>query len=445
MNHHIAIVLLAAGTASVAHAADELPKQLLHAEHAQGRLIAPSQLGPVKHVYYHVGTGETIISSVKQGQTVAADTGSSELIWSVNLLTHQCDGINGYSGISAIGFGDDIDGTDPWDVGGTWQSMGDIAPDTVVDCIGFNYWTAHADVDNDNDGNGDGIPGFGVVLDWWDSDNGLGTSHCTRLPLIQITLGGLEGGIDTEPGFYAGFLYTVDLSADNLGVDLTMEIGDSDDDPQGAAVYNSGVGELGNDYDLDGNDDADIDGDGLFDWTRGMRFIQPGTYDFDGDGILDGDIADQADTAIGMGKPAGYTLVQDDEGVWNWDIDLGAPAVATGVRSYTSVFLPPDPVTGAIIHSGFIFNFAGFADGVPLVASCDEGAFVPAAVIAHELYGPIGFICEPWDYNCDGLTDFFDVSDFLDDFANGADYNGDGSSDFFDVSDFLDDFTLGAP
>ena len=112
-----------------------------------------------------------------------------------------------------------------------------------------------------------------------------------------------------------------------------------------AAVYNSVVGELGNDYDLDDNDDADIDGDGLFDWTRGMRLIQPGTSDFDGDGILDGDIADQADTAIGMGKPAGYTLVQDAKsGDWGWEIDLDAPAVATGARSFTSVFLPPDPV-----------------------------------------------------------------------------------------------------
>ncbi len=420
-----------------------------------GKLVPMSQVGSVKHVYFNVGTGERIVTAMADGQTAAADTGESELVWDNDLLTHQCEGINGFTGISAIGLGDDIDGTDPWDVAGTWQSMGDIASDTVVDCIGFNYWSSMADTDLDNDGNEDGIPGFGIVLDWWDSDNGTGTSVSTRVPLIQLTFGTLQGGLDLDPGFFAGYLFTVDLTAENLGVDLTMEIGDSDGDSQGAAVANSiadpgfrdyPIGELGHDYDLDGNDDADIDGDGLFDWAMGTRFIQPGTFDFDDDGILDGDVASQGDTAIGMGKPAGYTLVDDGTGVWDWDIDLGAPAVATGTRAFSSVFLPPDPVTGDIIHSGFVFNFAGFVDGVPLTGSCDAGAFVPAAAISKSLYTPGDPVnpC-PGDINDDGLVDFFDVSDFLDQFALGADYNGDGLTDFFDVSDFLDDFGLGCP
>ena len=58
-----------------------------------------------------MGTGETIISSVTNGQTVGADTGSSKLVWSVDMNTHRCEGINGYTGISHIGFGDDIDAT----------------------------------------------------------------------------------------------------------------------------------------------------------------------------------------------------------------------------------------------------------------------------------------------------------------------------------------------
>ena len=442
-------IVLAAGIASTAMANET--NETFENTH-MGRLVPMSQVGPIKHVYVNIGTGERIVTAMADGQTAAADTGASELIWDCDLLTHQCEGINGFTGISAIGLGDDLADTDDFAMAATWQSMGDIASDTVVDCIGFNYWSSHADVDLDEDGNGDGIPGLGIVLDWWDADNGFQANECTRVPLIQLTFGTLEGGLDLAPDFFAGFLFTVDLTAENLGVDLTMEIGDSDGDLQGAAVGNSDggngypIGELGHDFDLDGADDADIDGDGLFDWTMGYRFIQPGTTDIDEDGTIDGDVADQADTALGMGKPAGYTLVDDGTGVWGWDIDLGAPAVATGTRSFTSILLPPDPVTGEIVHSGFVTTFAGFTDGVPNPPSCEAGAFVPAAAIAKSLFTPgTGTEFCDGDYNEDGLVDFFDVSDFLDDFGAGEDYNGDGLVDFFDVSDFLDDFGADCP
>jgi len=51
----------------------------------------------------------------------------------------------------------------------------------------------------------------------------------------------------------------------------------------------------------------------------------------------------------------------------------------------------------------------------------------------------------PADLFPDGVLDFFDVSNFLDLFAQGDDYNGDGLTDFFDVSAFLDDFGAGCP
>lgn len=433
MNQHTALILLAAGTASIAHAADEQPRDELP-QTAQGRLIAPSQIGPIKHVFYHIGTGETIISSVKQGQTVGTDTGSSELIWSVDLLTHQCEGINDYNGISAVGLGDDIDGTDPWDIGGTWHSEGDIATDTVVDCVRFNYFTTHEDVDLDNDGNGDGIPGFGIVLDWWGADNGFGANWCARVPLIQLTFSNLEGAMDLAPGLYAGFQFTVDLTSANNGESLVMEIGDTDGDLQGAAVHNP---QTGLSY-------PDMDGDGLFDWARQMRFIQPGSYDFDGDGILDGDVADQADTAIGMGNPAGYTLTRNGDGSWDWVADPDHPAIATGFKPYTRILLPPDPITGKIVDSGFLSTFAGFTDGVPNTPSCDDGEYRPAAIIAHALYSPRGSGCDnPADLNADGMINFHDIAAFLDDFATGRDFNDDGYTDFFDVSDFLDAFAAG--
>ena len=52
------------------------------------------------------------------------------------------------------------------------------------------------------------------------------------------------------------------------------------------------------------------------------------------------------------------------------------------------------------------------------------------------------------DFNGDGLSDFFDVSAFLNAFSAGssaADLTGDGMFDFFDVSAFLSAFGAGCP
>lgn len=51
----------------------------------------------------------------------------------------------------------------------------------------------------------------------------------------------------------------------------------------------------------------------------------------------------------------------------------------------------------------------------------------------------------PADLNGDGAVNFFDVSLFLQQFAQGGDYNGDGMTNFFDVSKFLQDFNAGCP
>lgn len=54
----------------------------------------------------------------------------------------------------------------------------------------------------------------------------------------------------------------------------------------------------------------------------------------------------------------------------------------------------------------------------------------------------------PADLTADGFLDFFDVSAFLNDFADQdptADFNADGQFDFFDVSAFLAAFAAGCP
>ncbi|MFG0246314.1 MAG: hypothetical protein ACF8MF_09740 [Phycisphaerales bacterium JB052] len=53
----------------------------------------------------------------------------------------------------------------------------------------------------------------------------------------------------------------------------------------------------------------------------------------------------------------------------------------------------------------------------------------------------IDAIC-PADINDDGVLDFFDISDLLND---RPDYNGDGVFNFFDVSAFLNDYNMGCP
>ncbi len=59
----------------------------------------------------------------------------------------------------------------------------------------------------------------------------------------------------------------------------------------------------------------------------------------------------------------------------------------------------------------------------------------------------VGVLCAS-DYNRDGIGDFFDYLDFVDDFSANdpsADFNNDQVIDFFDYLDFVDQFSLGCP
>ncbi len=76
----------------------------------------------------------------------------------------------------------------------------------------------------------------------------------------------------------------------------------------------------------------------------------------------------------------------------------------------------------------------------------DAGDFRPWASAYIGIYGP-GNPCPP-DRNADGSLDFFDVQDFLADFAAhdaSADINDDSHFDFFDVQLYLGQFSAGCP
>jgi choice-of-anchor B domain-containing protein len=84
-----------------------------------------------------------------------------------------------------------------------------------------------------------------------------------------------------------------------------------------------------------------------------------------------------------------------------------------------------------------------------IASDLGSGSVVEAAVDAVSIvsYTCEGPTCAP-DRNADGTLDFFDVADFLDDFAAhdpSADINADLAFDFFDVQAFLELFSAGCP
>ena len=401
------------------------------------QLVTASSIERVGHIYLNLTTGEQIVSRVTAGQTALSQSDNSELVWDCG-SGPQCEGIS----TGGVGF---VVLDEPELGQSQYTSMGDLPLDTLVDCVRFTYTTNILDVDDDSNDIGDGVPGFGMVIDFWDADNGL-DNVLTRLPLLQIQIDNMAGNEDAvENGEWVGFIFTIDL-ADSFAEDSRFEIGDSDGDLQGATIGNNDVdtngdgigdgvsiGAPGLDRDGDGNDDNDIDGDGFFDWAMYFQFIQPGTQDLDGDGVLDGDVADQGQIGMFLGAPAGYTPIEDENGDWEWEIDLSAPAVATGTRSFM----------GRYSSEGFgIVNF-GFTDGIPNPINCSVENYNPAMTINKALFSPRSGIWCPADINRDGLLDFFDVADFLENFAAGEDFNGDGVTNFFDVADFLDVYTAG--
>jgi hypothetical protein len=393
----------------------------------------------VAHIYFNVATGEKVITLLGDGQTAPADTGAGGSIWSA-LVGNACEA-EGFT-ISYFFGVDDNSGTTSLATAVTNMDMGDIATDTVVDCIHINWVTDHDDVDADSDGIGDGVVGLAGQWTMNDIDNARALDISTRVGLIQFTFLNLPGDTSgtTNPNdpanTLAGYTADIDLSA-TFSSSLTFEICDTDGDAQGAAVSNTdfgGNGPIGlQDRNFDGLADSDIDGDGLADWSWSVKFFQPGTFDFDSDGILDGDIADSMKTiGITFGSPAG-TALDNGDGTWTWDVDTAVADAGTGVEDAFAIFDP----TGA--YAGF-FWFGGFAcvdDGT--------GGYNPPSHFEFQMFGPTGGTVCPADLNGDGVLNFFDVSQFLGEFAAGGDYNGDGVTNFFDVSAFLGDFNAGCP
>ncbi len=397
---------------------------------------SPTTLSPtngrvvdVAHIYFNIATGERVVTLLGDGQTTPADTGTGGPIWS-SLVGNTC-AEQGFTTSFFFGL-DNNAGTTPFATGMTALDFGDIETDTVVDCVRIEWVTAHEDTDSDSDGVGDGVVGLAGEWTYWDGENGR-SDRCDRFALISFRLTDLPG-TPFGDGTPAGYSADIDLVG-SFSSSMTFELGDTDSDSQGAAFYTPGYW-LG-DHDFDGQPDTDFDGDGLFDWGWSVRFFQPGTADHDGDGVIDGDIADSMRTiGIRFGSPEGEAIDNGD-GTWTWEIDTLPLDAGTGSEDAFAMY-------DGYAYVGF-FWFGGFSCTPDL-----GGQYTPRADFRAQLFGPSGSgpICCPADMNCDGTLNFFDISEFLAFFAAGdmqADINGDGTLNFFDISLFLAMFSAGCP
>jgi hypothetical protein len=444
ISNHIPLAVLAfAGTAAtLAHAQDPVT-------------IDPAirPVNPGGHIYYNAASGERIVTLLGDGQTAPADTGASEPIWA-GIVGDQCADF-GYPTGFFFGVDDPTGGT-ALSTGVRLIDNGDIALDTVVDCIEINWTVAHPDQDLDSDGMVDGVEELAGNWLVWDLDNARAINNSTRLPLVEILLFNLPGNTpeNQSAGALTGWTADLDLVAFGSATDLSFEIGDSDGDCQTAAFCNNdvdtnsdGIGDglsIANaDRDFDGLPDSDLDGDGLFDWSWSVNFFQPGAgNDFDNDsdtGTLPGSNSDTI--GISFGAPEG-TAIDNGDGTWTWDIDEMTAAAGTGSEDRFALYEPDG--FGSFIYNGGYW-FGGFACTGGLISTGGTG-YTPYSGFQFVLYGPtIIDVCNPADLNGDGELNFFDVSLFLTDFSAGGDYNGDGSTNFFDVSAFLTDFNAGCP
>jgi hypothetical protein len=414
----------------------------------------------VGHVYINVASGERIATSFRDGAT--AQRGFNPEIWVTDNDVPCADIDPNLYTDGFVGFADEPALSTPAATGALYGTWGDVPQDTVVDAVQVSTFVDHIDTDADGDGIGDGVTGLGAFWRYLDGDNGF--NHCFFPTIIvSFTLTNLPGNTDPSGGIQ-GVVYTVDLSDfDGDGsTDLSFEIADSDGDPQSAAFHNPYFAV--NDIDSDGILDGDLDGDGLADFSYQMRYIQPGTADFDGDGLPDGDPLNTATTYLQLSAPRGTVAPAPPT---TFTIDDSFPGGSAGSEDAFDIFTD-------INSDGFFEPFGNFwyggftcdrdADGV--FEGDNNGSappngpndYRPFGSFFHALFGPSGIVtppCLPDLYPPPGGDDqlnFFDVTAFINLYNAadpGADFfpigSPDGVFNFFDVSAFIAAYNAGCP
>jgi hypothetical protein len=424
----IAAVALACGSAA---AADRTPRTL-PAEFTGSRVVG--------HIYVNAVTGEKI-GSMAPGR---AQRGLQAVWLSDN--TTPCNAVNApnpYAGDlvmpqdNPVWVGDPDNGDRAY--GSTFLHWGDIPADTTVDTVQAMTFADHPDTDADGDGLGDGVEGLGCSWTFLEGDNGF-NSCITRLGLIGLTLSNIPGRLGS--GGPEGYLYTIDLVSD-LGEDQSFEFGDADGDLQGAAIHNAFA---------NAGDALDLDLDGLVDWAVGQRYHQPGTTDFDGDGVPDGDPSRRHAAYIPLGAPR--MILQLDP-----PTRYTLATISSGREDAFDILVDPDD-DGSQIPFG-TFWFGGFTcdrDGDGVFKGGDDGRPFASFFIGFFQTDSGGICCRSDigpDWTCgtaDGVLNIFDIANFLAAFNAGhpvADFfpvaARDGVFNFYDIATYIAEFNAGCP
>jgi hypothetical protein len=375
-------------------------------------------------MYFNIATGERLLTPIDNADVQAAASGDAEPIWVVSGPANGCDGLGSSTSFFALDY---YTANYQEPVSPILFDWGDISSDTVVDCVQIHWITDHADSDTNSDGFADGVDGFGATWTFWDGMNGRAPQiFSTALPILELTFANLPGEFPSDTATVAYYTADIDLVG-SFGSPANFEIGDTDSNPQGAALFNPRMDMQDNDF--DGIPDLDIDQDGLADWGWSLDYHQPGTYDFDnadGDSDpmtgVDGDINDFAFAGVNFGLPQpGQAVFDPDKGTWSWVTEPGA----ANVEDAASI-----QFTDSLNPGFFTFWFDGF--------NCDP--YQPYASFQMILYQQQDGCAA--DLNDDGDLNFLDVSFFIN---QQVDYNEDMSFNFLDVSAFLADFATGCP
>ncbi len=428
MNKNAMSLLLAAGMVTPALATDTAPMM------APKGAVSSAQL--MGHIYVNVATGEKIATALTDGLRPAGARGLPPEVWMADNGT-PCASVTSSAPYTAnfVGAHDD-----PADVGGSFDAIaygaaymnwGDVASDTVIDTIQVSTYAGHPDVD-DGSGMGSGVEGLACTWQFFEGDNGF--NSCFRMGLIGLTLTSIPGNI----GLFAieGYIYTLDLAGD-FTESISFEIGDTDGDSQGAAVNNPFANAGGA---------LDLDFDDLVDFSYAITYTQPGTEDFDGDGIPDGDPNSRYITYSELNGP-------------RIDIQPTPPTtftiqpISAGLEDVFDIYETSGDYFGTYWYGGFTCDRNGnniFEGDLNNSGTNDYRPFATyfMAMYAGDVAPPI---CRQ-DINDDGLLNFFDISTFIalfnaqdpraDFFPVAA---GDGLFNFFDLSTFIAEFNAGCP
>jgi hypothetical protein len=207
---------------------------------------------PVGHIYYNPATGERVVTPFE-----SRPRNASAALW-LNNNTDPCAtggtvGVIDDPDLDGDGNGDlfggaCVGGTFPCE--GTWNNFwGDIAFNSVVDCLVVAYGISAPDLDNDLDSIGDGIVGYDMAITFSDNDNGFAALYAGNPN---------TSGQDIDSDGLADFSFAFRFDQSTLGTDGTPGAS------KGVNGFIAAAPKLGNPGDLPADP---ADATGLFDAT----------------------------------------------------------------------------------------------------------------------------------------------------------------------------------